>query len=513
MIQLPEPVQDIIVQLISTSGFGYVIVLLMGLWKSNPLLVAVPIVFLVVCVHFITSTSKSSSFLPATKEAKKVQPEAKEASSPDQFNERDNESTLVKPFNDEEEKDDDEDEEKVKDNEVEEEEVNINRGLQDCDNTDLSRRGHELSRLQYLLWGKDLEGEDNAVDSSSSDSDENCDEFFDKRREEMEVYMARSEAWDAGMRDGVRTSDFASAVAPVDATKSRQKGEDKAKSFHGNDHSSGKAVEQSFTGVSVADAVTSPPPPAQSSPTKSSPVAAAFKVNSRAGALKQVRRTSSIGLALSSPACTIVEESREDGLDHDLDGDEEFVDRILQRPKEFSRTFSPDEDNRSCSEDPVASGSPSLDDRFSRRSSEVKARLRGHSKQPDSSIPTFVELKEFSSSGSSFSSGSSGTDDDDSVYVLTKPTLTRIIGTVGSDNDSDNAGSKRFSSPSIVKNVDVAEIESNDLAERSDAMQRRDLASVQETEMPPVALYPYDPKNPFNLNASMFELSDDSDDS
>jgi hypothetical protein len=70
MIQLPEPVQDIIVQLISTSGFGYVIVLFMGLWKTNPLLVAVPIVFLVVCVHFITSTSKSSSFLPATKEAK-----------------------------------------------------------------------------------------------------------------------------------------------------------------------------------------------------------------------------------------------------------------------------------------------------------------------------------------------------------------------------------------------------------------------------------------------------------
>jgi hypothetical protein len=65
VVQLPEPMQDVILQLVSTSGFGYLILLLMQAWAYSPSLVGVIVFAIGLIVHFLTVSNKKSSILPA----------------------------------------------------------------------------------------------------------------------------------------------------------------------------------------------------------------------------------------------------------------------------------------------------------------------------------------------------------------------------------------------------------------------------------------------------------------
>ena len=63
VIQFPEPVQDCIVELVSTSGLGYFVIFLVSLYQISPLIVLVPVVLIVMSIHFIIASSKSSFLL------------------------------------------------------------------------------------------------------------------------------------------------------------------------------------------------------------------------------------------------------------------------------------------------------------------------------------------------------------------------------------------------------------------------------------------------------------------
>ena len=64
VIQFPEPVQDCFVELVSTSGLGYFVIVLVTLYQISPLIVLVPVVVIATGCHFIISSSRKSSFLP-----------------------------------------------------------------------------------------------------------------------------------------------------------------------------------------------------------------------------------------------------------------------------------------------------------------------------------------------------------------------------------------------------------------------------------------------------------------
>jgi hypothetical protein len=69
LVQLPPPVQDAIVQLIVASGLGYILVYVVKLYQYSPLLVLVPIVFLVIIVHFMTSSGKKKELMSSKERA------------------------------------------------------------------------------------------------------------------------------------------------------------------------------------------------------------------------------------------------------------------------------------------------------------------------------------------------------------------------------------------------------------------------------------------------------------
>jgi hypothetical protein len=58
LISLPQFSQDIILQILNTAGFGYIIVLAAKLYNIYPLLLLVPIALAVIVVHFFVSTNK-----------------------------------------------------------------------------------------------------------------------------------------------------------------------------------------------------------------------------------------------------------------------------------------------------------------------------------------------------------------------------------------------------------------------------------------------------------------------
>ena len=456
VIQLPEPVQDIIFQLISTSGFGYVIVIFMNLWRTSPLLVAVPVVILILCVHFITATSKSSSLLPLNKaRLSPKEANAVKLRSNSEVNASENGDGVV-----------DEDDNLVVELDMVGGHDSGSVGS-DNDTTPSQQDGgatvahgeevdemEGLSRLQYLLWGKDIRH----VESSDTDSDENCDEFFEKRQDEMAAYMlACSEGPVRGRLDSLGSQEaIANDVDRCDQSSMK-------------DAHSGGAVAGSgaYLRKDSGGGLSSP------LHTKSSPVAAALTVNSRAGALNSVRRKS-----LIHSSSITSEDGKED--EEDAEDDEDIVERVLQRPKEVLRCISPDVDIGS-----EILPSPSTEEKFSRRSEQVEARLRNELKKPDILVSPHDRLRNFSDS-----SASGESDEDNSVHVMLKQSSIRMAAT--SDSESEHGVSKLFSAPFV-----------------KDDLQRK-LSSSATGVVPSVARI--DPKNPFNLNEAMFDLSDDSED-
>jgi hypothetical protein len=69
LVQLPPSVQDAIVQLIVASGLGYLLVYAVKLYQYSPLLVLVPIVFLVIIVHFMTSSGTKKELMSSKERA------------------------------------------------------------------------------------------------------------------------------------------------------------------------------------------------------------------------------------------------------------------------------------------------------------------------------------------------------------------------------------------------------------------------------------------------------------
>ena len=69
IVQFPEPVQDCIIEVVSTSGLGYCVVLLLTLYHINPFIVIVPLVFVAMSIHFIISSTRTSALLPKDKTA------------------------------------------------------------------------------------------------------------------------------------------------------------------------------------------------------------------------------------------------------------------------------------------------------------------------------------------------------------------------------------------------------------------------------------------------------------
>ena len=84
IIQFPEPVQDCIIEMVSTSGLGYCVVLLVTLHEISPFVVIVPVAFLAMSIHFIITSSKSS-FLPAKEKesSSRISPESISAAHQD----------------------------------------------------------------------------------------------------------------------------------------------------------------------------------------------------------------------------------------------------------------------------------------------------------------------------------------------------------------------------------------------------------------------------------------------
>jgi hypothetical protein len=474
LIQFPEPVQDIFIQLVSTSGFGYVIVVLVQLWRMSPFLVAVPIVFLGLVIHFVTASSKSSSLIPLSK----VQPISKEedlkVESSGDRNTQDNEEGMnVEDFNDLVEEPTD-DPVMLNNDDMRNSSSSETLAANNDIYGDQGSSAKELSRLQYLLWGKDLNADDDLVVSSDSDSGEDSEAFFNNRKDEMEMYLARSEAWGQGHRD---VQSVASKGIDSKEGQSREN----------------KDVPEVFTGLDVSDAVLPP----ISSPAKGSPVAAGLSVNSRAGALKAVRRKSSIGVSS-------IAEEEEKGDDME-DEDEDIVERILQRPKELKlRSLSPVEDI------PAEVTREML---FNRRSQKVESRLRNEVKATEggraSSPKINAQLNDASDSCSS---------EEDSVRLVSKAASSPRGGALSSDSEYEQGAVKRFSAPSIFKDEEEKDLKHfndsvNEQTEVRNHARKLAFSKAELTTKPAVetaVVKGYDPKNPFNLDPSMFEFSDDS---
>jgi len=60
VVQLPPAAQDTVVQVILSSGIGYVIMLLVQLYEVHPILVLVPVVTVFIVAHFLFSSNKHS---------------------------------------------------------------------------------------------------------------------------------------------------------------------------------------------------------------------------------------------------------------------------------------------------------------------------------------------------------------------------------------------------------------------------------------------------------------------
>ena len=79
--QIPPVLQDIIVQLCVTSGFGYVITLFARLYYTHPLLVTVPIALLILLAHFMYSTNKKSALMLRLQDIKAMEQATRNSTS------------------------------------------------------------------------------------------------------------------------------------------------------------------------------------------------------------------------------------------------------------------------------------------------------------------------------------------------------------------------------------------------------------------------------------------------
>jgi hypothetical protein len=63
LIHMPPAVQDLVIQVGSNSGLGYVALLMLRLYVISPLLPLVPIVALGIVIHFLILSNKNSALL------------------------------------------------------------------------------------------------------------------------------------------------------------------------------------------------------------------------------------------------------------------------------------------------------------------------------------------------------------------------------------------------------------------------------------------------------------------
>jgi hypothetical protein len=63
LIQMPSVVQDLVIQVGSNSGLGYVVLLMIRLYLIHPLLPLVPILALGIVIHFLVQSNKNSALL------------------------------------------------------------------------------------------------------------------------------------------------------------------------------------------------------------------------------------------------------------------------------------------------------------------------------------------------------------------------------------------------------------------------------------------------------------------
>jgi hypothetical protein len=76
LIHFPPAVQDLVIQVGSNSGLGYVVLLMLRLYVISPLLPLVPIVALGIVIHFLILSNKNSALLERRRLDAATEPEA-----------------------------------------------------------------------------------------------------------------------------------------------------------------------------------------------------------------------------------------------------------------------------------------------------------------------------------------------------------------------------------------------------------------------------------------------------
>ena len=67
LLSVPDPVQDAVIEIVSTSGLGFIIALCIQLYQISPILVFAPVALILVFAYFIVQSSKTSSILTKIK--------------------------------------------------------------------------------------------------------------------------------------------------------------------------------------------------------------------------------------------------------------------------------------------------------------------------------------------------------------------------------------------------------------------------------------------------------------
>jgi hypothetical protein len=348
---------------------------------------------------------------------------------------------------------------------------------------DTEKSNHfECSLIQEFLPGKI---------SSCDESGETCN---DKHRKEWGVYAARFEAWNHGQwtvinnvnasenivrrdedifltdpemekKDGTNLVDesntrnscsqnhceLVDTRLPIDTIKNS-----------GRNSKDSLSLDNALQEISLA--------PSSGAISKSSVVATALKVNTRAGAIPDLRRKSLIGAP--SSIC-------QGGLglcgEVEVNEDDRLMERILKRPKAVLQSISPDFQSESVGDDKL--------------SVEVELRLRAGMKGVESNEMPLIADQQFSKSNTS----SSGSDDGGSIIVHTKQPRVNI----DSGSDRGVGTEKKFSTPTKIpgseRNAQVSLL-------------------TKKVDASDLATFGNDPMNPFDLHEYMFELSEDSSD-
>lgn len=151
LMSVPEPLQDALIEVVSTSGLGYVVVLFIQVYTFSPFLAFIPIVLVTCIVGLIVYSSKQSSFLS------KISVEPTKSS----------ELAIVEEVN----------EEKHSVRGVDEDSNNDQGEMRGAENVDMSIRDNSFDN--YDIVNNAFNDDDNNVDNSESedeDSNEESDE-------------------------------------------------------------------------------------------------------------------------------------------------------------------------------------------------------------------------------------------------------------------------------------------------------------------------------------------------